>query len=70
VRQIVLAGFSFMDKPLNRTIAAYRRPESQIVIINPDERIEQIARQELKLRKNEAVVMVPEPLPGGLSGLG
>jgi hypothetical protein len=67
--EIVLAGFSFLDEPLNRTIAAYRQPESRIIVVNPNEEIGRTVRQALDLRKEDRLHIVNEPLPDGLLAL-
>jgi hypothetical protein len=63
--EIVLAGFSFADLPLNRTIATYRPPGSRIVVVNPHEDIDAVARRALALRREDPLVVVHEPLPAG-----
>jgi hypothetical protein len=68
--EIVLAGFSFLDEPLNRTMAAYEQPGSRIIAVNPNEKIGQTARQALGLRKEDRLVVINEPLPDGLTALG
>lgn len=67
--EIVLAGFSFHDKPLNRTIAAYKQSESRIVVVNPHEEIEEIARRALRLSGGDQLAVIHEPLPVGLTAL-
>jgi hypothetical protein len=68
--EIVLAGFSFLDLPLNRTIATYRPPGSRIVVVNPHEDIDATARRALGLRREDPLLVVPERLPGGIRALG
>lgn len=68
--EIVLGGFAFLDEPLNRTIAAYRRPGSRIIVVNPREGIDAVARQALELREDDPLVIVQQHLPDGLQAIG
>jgi hypothetical protein len=45
--EIVLAGVSLQDVPLNRTIARNRDADSKVIVLNPDPGIEQTARAAL-----------------------
>jgi hypothetical protein len=63
--EIVLAGYSFMDVPINRTIAARRSPEARVVIVNPSRNIEARARTALAIPEG-VITVIAEPLPNGL----
>lgn len=67
--EIVLAGFSFTDRPLNRTITTYRQKASRIVVVNPSNGIEARAREALALALDDPLVVVNEPLPAGFMDL-
>lgn len=51
--EIILAGYSFGDLPLNRMIASSRRPDSRVVVINPSRNIGDKARAAFDLWRRE-----------------
>jgi hypothetical protein len=64
--EIVLAGWSFMDRPLTRTIVQHRQRDARVVVINPSNDIEARAREALAIGKSDSLVVIHEPLPDGI----
>ena len=67
--EIVLAGFSFMDRPLSRTISTYRQVHARIIVVNPSTDIETRAREALGLKDSDPIDVVGQPLPEGFRAL-
>jgi hypothetical protein len=64
--EIILAGFSFMDRPLTRTIVQHRQQDARVVVINPSKDIEERARDVLAMGKADPLTVIHAPLPEGI----
>jgi hypothetical protein len=64
--EIILAGFSFMDRPLTRTIVQHRQQGARVVVINPSKDIEERALEALAMGKADPLTVINAPLPEGI----
>jgi hypothetical protein len=64
--EIILAGFSFMDRPLTRTIVQHRQQDARVVVINPSKDIEERALEALAMGKAHSLTVINAPLPEGI----
>lgn len=67
---LVIAGYSFKDRPLNRVLRSFVRDDAQVVVIDPGPGVESAARAALGFHQNDGrLTIVPQGLPDGLREL-
>lgn len=62
--EVVLAGYSFQDVPVNRVIAAALAPDAVVTVVNPEPNVERLAHR--AMGPGVAVRVIGDPLPAGL----
>lgn len=62
--EVILAGYSFQDIPVNRVIAAALGPDALVTVINPNPDAERLAHR--AMGPGVPVRVIGEPLPDGL----